>query len=143
MTDSDKGIGIIETEEAEDIQYCPNCSKHYNKLRRLGPLIILDPSKPLPPDYDDFKQCGFCYAKIPIYDVRTEGQLFTDIEIVKNPFDWGGAKTEGVHKKGLSNRIKDIQKKNKSGKEDYSKDKEVQNEVKDGAIITGYFTDST
>lgn len=139
MSDSNKGIGIIQSAEAEneDIQYCPKCSER-GKLRRLGPLIILDPSKPLPPDYDDFKQCGYCYAKIPTYEVRTEGQLFTDLEPIKNPFDFGKVESEGVHKKGLANRMKEIKKKNT--KEDYIKDKEVMKEVKDGAVITGYYS---
>lgn len=141
LTDKNKGIAVIgDPDEEDEISYCPQCSEHRNKLHRLGPLIILDPSKPLPPDYDDFKQCGYCYAKIPIYDVRGEGKLFSDIEPVKNAFDFGVTKTEGVHKKGLKNRMNDIKKKNKTKKEDYSDDKEVMNEVKDGAQISGYFS---
>ena len=140
LTDSNKGIGTIQSEENEEIQYCPFCSEFHNKLRRLGPLIILDPSKPLPPDYDDFKQCGWCYAKIPIYDVRTEGKLFTDLEPIKNPFEFGNVDSEGVHNKGLRNQMKEISKKTKQ--EPYAKDKEVMKEARDGAVITGYFTDA-
>jgi len=145
MSDKNKGISIIEDGIGEDadIQYCPVCSEYRFKLHRLGPLIILDPKKPLPPDYDNWRQCGYCYTKVPIYEVRTEGQLFTDIEGVKNPFDFGVTKTEGVHKKGLHNRMKDITKKNKVKKDDYSDDKEVMNEVKDGAVVSGYFTSTS
>ena len=140
LNQDNKGIGIITKPNAEDteIAYCPDCSEFRNKLHKLGPLIILDPSKPLPPDYDDFKQCGWCYKKVPIYDVRYEGRLGVEgIEPVRNPFD-STTRSEGIIKKGLKNRIKDITKRRE--KADYSKDKEVMNEVKDGAIITGYYS---
>ena len=140
LTQDNKGIALItdpNADEDSEKAYCPDCSEYRHKLHRLGPLIILDPSKPLPPDYDDFKQCGYCYKKVPIYDVRHEGQLFTDIEGVRNPFD-STTRSEGIIKKGLKNRIKDITKRRE--KTDYSKDKEVMNEVNSGAVITGYYS---
>ena len=140
MSDKDKGISVISSgEDGEDIAYCPDCSEYRNKLHRLGPLIVLDPTKPLPPDFDNWRQCGYCYKKVPIYDVREEGKLFTDIEGIRSPFDFGVTNTIGIHKKGLSNRMKDIAKKNKKKEID---DKEVRQEIKDGAVITGYFTDT-
>ena len=69
-----------------------------------------------------------------------EGKLFTDLEPIKNPFEFGKVDSEGVHKKGFHNRMKEIAKKTKQ--EPYAKDKEVMQEAKDGAVITGYFTDA-
>jgi hypothetical protein len=146
LKDDSKGISVIRdpnAEDEEDVAYCPDCSEYRNKLHRLGPLIILN-NDPLPADYDNWKQCGYCYKKVAIYDVRHEGGLHTDIEGVRNAFDFGSAQMKGVHKKGLHNRMKDIAAKNKSKEQsDYSKDKEVMQEVRDGAVITGYYTTST
>ena len=140
LNDENKGIAIITdpTADNEDIQYCNECSEYRKKNVRLVPLIHLD-SDPLPPDYEDFKSCPVCYAKIPIYEVRTEGILFSDLEPIKSPFDFGNVEMKGLHERGLSNRIKQIAKKNKS-KSDYSKDPEIQQEIKDGAVITAYYT---
>ena len=48
---------------------------------------------------------------------------------------------KGLHERGLKNRIKQIAKKNKS-KSEYSKDEEIMQEVKQGAIVTSYYTNS-
>jgi hypothetical protein len=144
LNDENKGIAIIRdstTDEDTDISYCPSCSEFRHTLHRLGPLILL-PDEQLPPDFDNFKQCGYCYTVVPIYEVRTEGTLFTDIESIKNPFDFGKTVMQGIHERGLKNRIKQIKKKTRKGKEEYSKDIEVMNEVKQGAVITAYYTDA-
>ena len=138
LSDDNKGIAIIsDNTESEDISYCEDCSLYRKKLHRLVPLITLE-DEPLSPDYDKFKQCCYCYKIVPIYEVRQEGTLFTDLEGVKSPFDFGVTKMEGIHEKGLKNRLKQIAKKNKIRKEEYSKDQEVMNEVKQGAVITHY-----
>ena len=40
----------------------------------------------LPPDWENWKQCPSCYAVIPIYEVRTEGILFSDLRTDKITF---------------------------------------------------------
>ena len=65
------------------------------------------------------------------------------LEPIKSPFDFGNVEMKGLHERGLTNRIKQIAKKNKTGKEEYSKDAEIMQEVKQGAIVTSYYTNST
>ena len=80
---------------------------------------------------------------MPVYDIRHEGKLYSDVEGVRNAFEFGNVTMEGIHNKGLKNGLKTIAKKNKSKSAEYSKDSEVMNEVKHGSVITAYYTNNT
>ena len=143
LNDENKGIAIITSgneDDSEDISFCENCQLYRKKNIRLVPLITLEDEVP-PPDADQFKQCPSCYKIIPLYDVITEGTLYTDIEGVKNKFEFGITKIEGIDNKKLKDQIKSVKK--KSRKEEYSSDQEVMNEVKQGAVVTAYYTNNT
>ena len=65
LLDDNNGIAIIQDPNAEneDISYCEDCSLFRKKLIRLGPLILLE-DEALNPNYDNFKQCPYCYLKV-------------------------------------------------------------------------------
>lgn len=132
-------VGIINpVEEVNDIAYCPRCEKrHIRSL--LGEQVIIDIHAVLPPDYDQWKQCHKCGLKVPIYNVRSEGEVFSDLEIVENPFDLGKGIITGpedrVKKDGTNPAYERIKK-----KKSRHKDPEVQKELDKGNVVTNYST---
>lgn len=128
--------GIISNQSEESKSFCPRCEKR-NHLSLLQPKIIEDPSKPLPSDYDQFKQCYRCGLIVPIYNVRHEGSVYSDLEIVDNPFDQGKAIVTGP-KTDLKTRVKRV-----TNRRSKHPDKEVQKELDKGNIVTNYSTDMT
>ncbi len=126
-------VGVIyDGEDEKDVSYCPICEKHgYLKIRLLP--RVLEKDEPEPPDYEEFLQCHKCWKIFPVYNTKQEGELYSDVEIRDNPFDFAAVTIEGRDDKGVKNRIK-----KRKQKEQEIKDKEVANELKKGGELLKY-----
>jgi len=131
-------VGVINSVDVEDKMWCPRCIKrgHNSQLKEQ---VIIDPSKPLSPDYDQFKQCHRCGLIVPLYNVRHEGELYSDLDIVENPFDFGNAQIKGTEdmKYGIKGRYQQLKSKQNLSK---NKDKEVAKLEDSGAVVSNYNT---
>jgi len=80
-------FSFIDSNDEEDIVYCPYCSK-VNVKSKLGPRIY-DDNEPLPYDADQFMQCPKCGKIIPLYDIKEELSYGPIVDVISNPFDSG------------------------------------------------------
>jgi len=81
-------IGIvIESDDEGPISWCTKCLSRNTKTK-MGEKIVMDPNLPPNPADEQFRQCPKCYHIEPIYNVKYEGETYSDLEIIENPFDY-------------------------------------------------------
>ena len=125
-------VGIaIERQDEEDTRYCDSM-RCLNKKHELGPRVLQE-GEPEPPDYEEFKQCHFCFKLFPTYQTKVEGELYSDIETIENPFDEGKIQSLEIKKPGIKQRYAKNRDKNKPKLE-----KELEQELKKGGQILSY-----
>ena len=118
--------------------YCPNCGER--KLR--GSEQILKPRVFLPheiPDPGRWMQCYYCGSIYPIYNVKKESKLTSDLQIQDNPFgkiqrDEESDIPRPKHRRGFNERL--------DRNEPEIKDPELKRELKKGAKLLLSYTES-
>ena len=119
-------------DEDEDIIWCSRCLSHGDKCK-MGEKILLDGQLPKPDD-DQFVQCHQCYFIQPLYKASHEGDLYTDLDIETNPFDFAKSVITGDDNT-LKGRLKRVSKQRKKHE---NQDKELARLRGEGWEITAF-----
>jgi hypothetical protein len=124
--------GIKTAEQGkETISYCPRC-----KPRQLMKERIYEPDEfgkiVIPWDYDYWRQCHRCGIILPIYNLKGEGRLKSELVPVTNPFDKGKA---GAIE---PNRIGKNRKNRKQDEYDWIGDTDLRHELRHGTQLISY-----
>lgn len=77
---------------------------------------------------------------VPLYNVRHEGELYSDLSIIENPFDFGVAQISGTEdmRNGVKGRYQALTKRRNESKH---KDKEIANLENKGYTVSNYQTE--
>ena len=128
-------IGYVIDTSADDqeLAWCERCEKRGDKTR-LGEKILMD-NQPPAPDHDSWMQCPKCYLLVPIFNVKYEGEIYSDLDVEDNPFDYAKADILGVDSR-LKSRVRRVKQRHEA-----TGDKEIDLMVKDGWEVTGYSED--
>lgn len=125
-------IGYVIDTGGDDtpISWCPRCEKRGDKTR-LGEKILLN-NEPPASDHDQWLQCPKCYCLVPIFNVKYEGEIYSDLDTEDNPFDYSKADILGIDSR-LKSRVKGVRRRQSS-----MKDQEIDGLVQDGWQVTSF-----
>ena len=130
MTIKRPKIGALSNKQGEGLAYCPDCIK-FNVRQKMEERIYLpDPDTgktTIPADANLWKQCHRCGLILPIYNLKQEGRLVSDIPIKQSPFD--RAKVTAITNKRTGKRNSEY---------DFIQDADVRKELESGSILLGY-----
>lgn len=130
----DSHVGyVIDTDEETTLAWCPKCLSRGTKTK-LGEKIQMNDEPPKVDD-DQFMQCPKCYLIVPIYNVKFQGDIYSDLEIVDNPFDYAKSQILGIDSR-LGTRLKESRKKQKQ-----HPDKEIARMEAQGWEVTSFSED--
>ena len=123
-------IGALSNKQGEALAYCPDCIK-FNIKQRMEERIYLpdDTGKTtIPADADLWRQCHRCGKILPVYNLKQEGRLVSDIPIKQSPFD--RAKVAAITNKRTGKR--------RGSEYDFIHDADIRKELESGSILLGY-----
>jgi len=126
-------IGVLYKEQGEPVSYCPDCLKGGKKQKMEERIYSPDPltkKTVIPSDARLWRQCHRCGLIIPIYNLKREGRLVSELKPLDNPFDI--AHTKGIE----TNRLGKTKK--RSREEDYYQDEDLKREIREGNQVLGY-----
>ena len=133
MTIKRPKVGALSNKQGEGLAYCPDCIKFNVKQIMEERIYLPDPltgKTTIPADADLWRQCHRCGKILPVYNLKKEGRLVSDIPIKQNPFD--RAKVAVIPNSRIG--------KNKRGRDehDYIQDEDLKKELREGSILLGY-----
>jgi hypothetical protein len=133
MTITRPKIGTLYKEQGEAISYCPKCNNNGKKQkmeeRVYKPEELINGA--IPGDAPLWRQCHRCWHILPIYNLKHEGRLKSELVIQRNPFDKG--KTAGIQ----SNRLGKTNR-GKNREEDFYQDEDLKREIREDNQVLGY-----
>jgi hypothetical protein len=133
MTIKRPTIGAIYKEQGEAISYCPDCAKGGIKQKMEERIYLPNEfgKTIIPADANLWRQCHRCGYILPVYNLKHEGRLKSELIVQTNPFDKG--KTAGIqaNRLGKSKRGKDRD-------EDYHNDPDLKQELREGNQLISY-----
>jgi hypothetical protein len=137
MTIKRPTIGTLYKEQGEAISYCPKCLEHGQRRLMKERVYLPDPLTKktiIPADANLWRQCSTetgCGYILPVYNLKHEGRLKSELVIQTNPFDKG--KTVGIQ----ANRLGKT-KRGKNRDEDYFQDEDLKREIREGNQLISY-----
>lgn len=137
MTIKRPTIGALYKENKEAISYCPDCAKGNHKQMMEERIYQPDPltgKTVIPGDANLWRQCHRCGLILPIYNLKREGRLKSELTIQQNPFDRGQTKVIENNRIGKSNTKRG----DKKGEWDYVNDPDLKIELRRGSKLLGY-----
>jgi hypothetical protein len=133
MTIKRPTIGAIYKEQGEAISYCPKCNNNGKKQkmeeRVYKPEELIYGA--IPADAHLWRQCHRCWHILPIYNLKHEGRLKSELVVQTNPFDRGKTRAIEANRLGKSKR-------GRNREEDFYNDADVKREIREGNQILGY-----
>jgi hypothetical protein len=133
MTIKRPTIGTLYKEQGEAISYCPTCAKGGIKQKMEERIYLPNEfgKTIIPADANLWRQCHRCGLILPIYNLKHEGRLKSELVVQTNPFDKG--KTAGIQANRLGKS-----KRGKQSEEDFYQDEDLKREIRKGSQVLGY-----
>jgi hypothetical protein len=134
LTIKRKTVSAIKAQGGEAVSLCPKCNDNGKRQKMEERIYKEDPETKkvvIPWDYYMWRQCHRCGLVLPVYNLKHEGRLTSELVPSTNPFRDKG-ETKGIS----NNRIG----KSKRGRneEDRYNDPDVKLEIREGNQILGY-----